>query len=87
MVTKLTNSNYERIQEFKFGQHFKTKLKLWQNSNCDKTQIATKPKLWQNYTCDETQNMTKLTKLKNQIVIKLKNSICDKTQIVTKLEL
>ena len=56
MVTKVKNSNCDKTQ----------KLKLWQQSNWDKTQNVTKLKLWQNF---KTQIVTKL---KTQIVTKLK---------------
>ena len=62
-----------------------TKLKLWQNSNCDKTQIVTKLKLWQNSNCDKTQ-IVKNSKTQN-VRKKLKLWQNSKTQIVTKLEL
>ena len=41
-----------------------TKLKLWQNSNSNKTQIVTKLTLCQNSNCDKTQIVTKNQKLK-----------------------
>ena len=46
MVAKLTNSNCDKTQ-------FVTKLKLWQNLNCDKTKKSK---------YDKTQTVTKLKK-------------------------
>ena len=79
-MTKLKNSNGDKTKKLKLWQNSKTqnvknlivtKLKFWQNSNCDKTLNVTRLKMWQ------TQFVTKL---KTQILIKLKNSKCDKTQ-------
>ena len=75
-----------------------TKLKLWQNSSCDKTQIVIKLKLWQTLSCDKTQIVTaQIVKKKKINNLKCDNSNCDKTQylkwwqnsktqIVTKLQ-
>ena len=54
------------------------KLKMWQNSYCDKTQIMTNLKLWKN------QTVTKLLLPQNSNCEKLK--WC-KTQVMTKLKL
>ena len=96
IVTKFKNSNCDKTQKLKWWQNSKTqivtklknsnvtKLKLWQNSSCeknsscdkttfcDKTQIVTKLELWQNSSFDKTQ-----------IVRKNQNLECYKTQIVT----
>ena len=76
MVTKLKNSNGDKTPKVKWWQNSKsqivtklkktqvvTKLKLWENSNCD------------NSNCYKTQNVTTLevwANSKNQIVTKLK---------------
>ena len=79
MVTKLKNSNYDKIQKLKMGQKSTfdktpvvTKLKLWLNSNFYKTQVVTKLKLW--------EKNHKLKNDKTRIVTKLGNSNYDKTQ-------
>ena len=67
IVMKLKKSTGDRTQKFKWWPDSKTEmgtyLKLWQDSNCDKTQNVTKFKLWQN--------------LRTQIMTKLKNWSCD----------
>ena len=66
MVTKLKKSNCAKTQtqivtKLKKSNSDKTqKLKLWQNSNFDTSQIGTKMKLWQNWNCNGTQIVTKL---------------------------
>ena len=60
-----------------------TKLKLWQNSICDKTQIVTKTHIvtkLSNSSCDKTPIMTKL-----KLWEKKKKSKCYNTQIMKKL--
>ena len=61
MVTKLKNSNCDKSQKLKLRQNSKiqifTKLNMWHNLNCDKTQIVTQLK---NSKYDKTQIMTKL---------------------------
>ena len=57
-----------------------TNLKLWQNSNSNRTQIVTKLKLWPNSNCDKNPKI-KIWKIKIcQIVTKLIKSNCDKTK-------
>ena len=62
-----------------------TKLKMWQNSNCDKTQILIKLKIRQNSNCDRTTKLKFLQNSKTQFVTKLKNSNCDKTWTMTNI--
>ena len=84
MVTKFTNSNYDKTKKLKFWHNsncdkaqIMTKPELWQNSNFDKTWIVTNLKWWQNWKCEEkTQIVINST---TEIVMKLKNSNCDKT--------
>ena len=47
----LKNSNCDKTQN----------LKLWQKSNCHKTQVVTKLKLWPNSNCDKSQVVTFVT--------------------------
>ena len=56
IVLKLKNLNCDETQKFKLWSNLrKIKAKVWQNRNCDKTQIVTKVKSWQNSNCDKTQ--------------------------------
>ena len=74
MKLKNKNSNGDKTQKLKLLQNWKTqivtsqKLKLWRNSNCDKTQIVAKLKMWrrkktqklkmwQNSNCDKTEEL------------------------------
>ena len=61
-----------------------TKLKLWQKSNCDKSQ---KLKIWQNSNCDKNPKLKLWQKLLTKIVTKLKNSNCDNTYTMKSLNL
>ena len=87
IVMKLQSSNGDKTQKLKLWKtqiyqnsitHIVTKVKMWQNSSCDKTQIVTKPKLIQKSNCEE-KNIKSLFD-KTQIKTKLKNSNCDQTQ-------
>ena len=53
-----------------------TKLKLWQNPNCDKTQIVrrkSKTQMWQNSDCNSSDSLTEKNKKKiKKIKIKIK---------------
>ena len=69
-------------------QIVRKKLKWWQNSNFDKSQVVTKPKLWHNSHCEKKKNLKILNVTKHQlwqnsrtqIMTKIKNSNYDKTQ-------
>ena len=75
---QLKNSICDTNRKLKLWQDSKTqivtKLKMWQNSSCDKAQIETKLKLWQNYNYEKNYKCDK-----TKIVTKLINSNYDKT--------
>ena len=90
IVMKLENSNCDKTQTQIVMNPNNSKcdeiqkLKLWQNSNCDKFQIVTKLKLYKNSNCDKTWKLKNSNcEEKNQ---KLKFWQNSKTWIVTKLE-
>ena len=92
--TRLENLAWSHTIFYQFDKTpIVTKLKLWQNLNCNKTQIATKTKfwqlkLWQNSNKDKFWQHSNV--YRTQIVRKLKlwqNLNWDKTQMVTKLKL
>ena len=59
------------------------KLKMWQNSNCDKTQDLILCQKLKNSNCDKTQNSNSVKNSncgETQIVMKFKNSTDDQTQ-------
>ena len=92
IVTKFTNSKWDKTQKFKNSTCDKTK-----NSKCDKTQNPNflpisqtkRARKLKNSKCDKTQNLT-TQKLKiwlnkkNLNITNLKNSNCDKTQKLKK---
>ena len=90
-MTKLKNSNCDTTQKLLLWQNLKaqivTKLKLCQNSNCDKSRVVTNLKLWHNSNC-EKKNLKIISGTKHQlwqnartqIMTKNKNSNYDKTQ-------
>ena len=74
-MTKIKIKSYgDKTQKLQMGEK---KVELWQNLNCDKTQIVIKLKLGQKSSCDKRQSV-KINKTnqfdKTQIVTKLKNS-------------
>ena len=82
----MTNSETQIVIKLKTQIVLNQKLKLWQNSNCDKTHTL---KLWQksitltatkleNSNCDKTQTQ-------NMPNVKISN--CDKTQFPTEVNL
>ena len=66
---KSYNDKTQKLKTVKKKSWIMTKLKQWQNSNCDKSQVVTTLKLWQKSNCEEK------TKKKSM----WQNSNCDKT--------
>ena len=93
LVTKLTNSNYDKTQNSNFDKTQKlkivTKLNLWQNLICDKTQIVIKRELWQNSNCAKLKMWRKnssVTKFNCDKTWELQWCQNSKTQMMTKLK-
>ena len=64
-----------------------TKLKCWQNSYCDITEIVTKLKLWQNSNCDKAKILTELKLWQTKKIQKNLNQIRTKLKLWEKIEL
>ena len=79
IVSQLKNSKCDKTQKFKIRQNSNTqivtKLKFWQNLNCDKTLTVTRLNLWQNLkqkisNCDNLKQHKLWQNWKAQIIIK-----------------